>query len=406
VTDELGISGPVMSASTSKGTESAKAAARAVVESTSTRLVQLSRAIHDRPELCFKEHHAAGLVADVLAEADFAVEAGICDLPTALRARRGSGTLEVVLCAEYDALPGVGHACGHNLIAASSVGAALALAAVADDVGLTVTLLGTPAEEGGGGKVLLLERGAFAGAHAAMMVHPWHEDRLGVTCLAVDHLEVVYHGREAHASAAPHKGVNAADAFVVAQVGIGLLRQHLAPGDQVHGIVTKGGDAANVVPSETTGRFMVRALTLEALGVLHERVRHCFEAGALATGCELEMRLLSPTYSDYVADEPLLAAFRANADALGRRYTADDRGAARPTASTDMANVSRALPAIHPMIGLDAGGAAVHEPAFAEAAVGQSSERALLDAATAMAWTVIDAATTPELRAHLGAPEA
>lgn len=383
----------------------AKDAARSAVEAAAERLVQLSRAIHDRPELCFEEHHAAGLLADTLAEAGFAVETAICDLPTALRARRGSGPLEIVLCAEYDALPGVGHACGHNLIASSAVGAALGMAAVADDVGLTVTVLGTPAEEGGGGKVLLLERGAFDGAHAAMMVHPWHEDRLGARCLAVDHLEVTYRGREAHASAAPHKGVNAADALVVAQVAIGLLRQHLAPGDQVHGIVTKGGDAPNVVPKDTTGRFMVRAPTLEALEVLRGRIERCFEAGALATGSELDVRLLSPTYSDYVADEPLLAAWRANAEALGRHYDVDARGEPLPTISTDMANVSRALPAIHPLIGLDAAGAVIHEPAFADAAVSPSADRALLDAAVAMAWTAIDA-TTGDLRRHLEAPAA
>lgn len=384
----------------------AKEVARAAVEAAGDRLIRLSRAIHDDPELCFEEHHAADLVAEALGEGGFAVERGICDLPTALRAQRGDGSLHVVLCAEYDALPGVGHACGHNLIASSSVGAALGLAAVADDVGLQVTVLGTPAEEGGGGKVLLLERGAFEGAHAAMMVHPWHEDRLGATCLAVDHLEVAYRGREAHASAAPHKGVNAADALVVAQVAIGLLRQHLNPGDQVHGIVTKGGDAANVVPKETTARFMVRAPTLEALTVLRRRIERCFEAGAVATGCEFEVRLLSPTYSDYVADDALLRAWRANAELLGRRYSADERGDALPTISTDMANVSLALPSIHPLVGLDAGGAVIHEPAFAEVAVGASAEQAIVDAAVAMAWTAIDAATSPGLRRHLGAPDA
>lgn len=379
----------------------AKEAARRAVEAAAEQLVDLSRAIHDHPELCFEERTASQLVADTLERAGFDVEQGIHDLPTALRASAGSGGLRVVLCAEYDALPGVGHACGHNLIAASSVGAAIGMAAVADDVGLTVTLLGTPAEEGGGGKILLLERGAFVGAHAAMMVHPWHEDRLGAICLAVDHLEVRYHGREAHASAAPHKGINAADAFVVAQVAIGLLRQQLPAGDQVHGIVTKGGDAPNIVPKETIGRFMIRARTIEQLEILRGRVERCFEAGALATGCELEIELLSPTYSDYVADQPLLDAWRANAEALGRRYVADDRGDPVPTISTDMANVSRAVPAIHPLIGLDAGGAAIHEPAFADVAVGPSSERALLDAALAMAFTAIDAATTDGLRRHL-----
>jgi amidohydrolase len=379
----------------------AKDRARGVVESRRQELVALSRAIHDRPELCFEERAASALVAEALAGAGFAVDTGAFEIPTALAARAGSGPVSVVVCAEYDALPGVGHACGHNLIAAAAVGAGMALASVADEVGLSVTVLGTPAEEGGGGKVLMLERGAFEGAHAAMMVHPWHEDRLEATCLAVDHLEVRYTGREAHASAAPDKGINAADAFVVAQVAIGLLRQHLRPGDQVHGIVTKGGEAANIVPREARGRFMVRAPSLERLAALRPRIERCFEAGAMATGATMAIEELSPTYSEFVGDDGLLAAWRRNAEALGRRYEVDDAGTAPPTISTDMANVSLALPSIHPLVGVSSGGAVIHEPAFADAAVSPSAEQALVDGAVAMAWTAIDAASDPALRNRL-----
>ena len=379
----------------------AKQRAQAAIEEHLGELTALSRSLHDRPELCFEEHHAVREVARSLSDAGLSVQTGVYDLPTALRASGGSGPLSVVVCAEYDALPGVGHACGHNLIAAAAVGAAIGLATVAGEVGLEVTVLGTPAEEGGGGKALLLERGAFAGAHAAMMVHPWHEDRLCLQSLAVDHVEVRFLGREAHASAAPHKGVNAADAMVLSQVAIGLLRQQLAPGNQVHGIVTKGGDAANVIPKETVGRFMIRARTLEELDDLRPRVESCFGAGALATGCAVELVDLCPRYTDFVVDEPLLAAWRANAEALGRRYAADEGELPVPTASTDMANVSRALPTIHPLVGLDSHGAVVHEPAFAQAAVGPDAERALSDGAVAMAWTAIDAATDPVLRNHL-----
>ena len=379
----------------------AKAAAGAALDRYRPALVALSRAIHDDPELCFEEHHAAAALGRALEGAGLDVEMGVYDIPTALRATAGSGSLSVVVCAEYDALPSVGHACGHNLIAAAAAGTGIGLAAVADDLDLTVTVLGTPAEEGGGGKVLLLDRGAFEGAHAAMMVHPWHEDRLGAVCLAVDHIEVRYTGREAHASAAPHKGLNAADALVVAQVSIGLLRQHLPPGGQVHGIVTDGGEAPNIVPRHTAARFMIRARTVEDLDALRHRVVRCFEAGALATGCSLEVSDLSPRYSDYVADEALLAAYRANAEQLGRRFDADDTGSPVPTISTDMANVSKALPTIHPLIGLDSAGAVVHEPAFAAAALGPSAEQALIDGARAMAWTAIDAATVPALRRHL-----
>jgi len=372
-----------------------------VVDASRENLVSLSRDIHDDPETSFEEERAAARVASALSDAGLEVETGVCGLPTALSARAGSGPLSVFVCAEYDALHGVGHACGHNLIAAAAVGAGIALARIADDVGLTVTVLGTPAEEGGGGKILMLDRGGFEGAHAAMMVHPWPEDRLEGKCLAVDHFEVRYEGREAHASASPEQGRNAADALVVAQVAIGLLRQHLRPGDQVHGIVTKGGDAVNVVPKEAIGRFMARAATLDDLAVLRPRIASCFEAGALATGTELQTIELAPTYSQLVSDVGLLDSWRQNAEQLGRRYVADDEGLPLPTFSTDMANVSLAIPSIHPLVGIDARGAVNHQPEFAEACVGASAEEALVDGAIAMAWTAIDAATNAELRDRL-----
>lgn len=378
-----------------------KERARQAFEGRRPRLVALSRTLHDDPELSFAEHRSAERVAGELADAGLAVESGIHQLPTAFAATAGTGPLHVVVCAEYDALPGVGHACGHNLIAAAAVGAGVALAAVADDLGLSVTVLGTPAEEGGGGKVLLLERGAFDGAHVAMMVHPWPEDRLVANCLAVDHLRITYHGREAHASAAPERGVNAGDALVVAQVAIGLLRQHLVPGDQVHGIVDSGGQMPNIVPGSATGRWMLRSPTLAGLQALRPRVRHCFEAGALATGAELEVTALSPTYSHMEQDADLLRLWRANAEGLGRRYPADDAGITPPSLSTDMANVSLAVPTIHPMLGLDAGGAVNHQPAFADACVGPSAERALTDGALGMAFTGIDAALEGPLRRRL-----
>jgi amidohydrolase len=378
-----------------------KDAARKVVEGARDELVILSRQIHDNPELCFEETYASERVAESLAAGGFAVETGAYELPTAFEAKAGSGPLSIVICAEYDALPGIGHACGHNVIAASAVGAGLALARVADDIGLTVTVLGTPAEEGGGGKVFLLERGAFDNAHAAMMVHPWPEDLLEATCLAVDHMAIRYEGRDAHASASPDKGINAGDAFVVAQVAIGLIRQHLAPGNQVHGIVNKGGDAANIVPKEATGTWMIRARTIEDLAALRPRIEHCFEAGALATGSTLEIVDLSPTYSHFEGDDELLAKWRTNAEDLGRRYPADDPRRVLPTISTDMANVSLALPTIHPMIGVDAKGAVNHQPEFAAACVGPSAEQALFDGAVGMAWTTIDAATDPALRDRL-----
>lgn len=377
----------------------AKEAAASVVEGRHAELVRLSHDLHAHPELSFGEHRSVEAVASALEGFDVAL--GVCGLPTAFSARSGSGPLVVALCAEYDALPGVGHACGHNVIAATAVGAGRALAAVADEVGLTVLVLGTPAEEGGGGKILMLERGAFDGVHAAMMVHPWPAERLTGTCLAVSHFDTVFEGREAHASAAPWEGVNALDAMTLSQVAIGLLRQQLPPGDQVHGVVVEGGEAANVIPALVRGRFMCRSRTLGGVRRLDARVRACFEAGALATGSRVAFEEICPVYSHMESDHHLLQAYRANAERLGRHFHLDDEAVPPPTFSTDMANVSLAVPTIHPLIGVDAGGASNHQPAFAAACASPSADAAVRDGAISLAWTAIDAATRPELRDHL-----
>lgn len=377
----------------------AKSEALSVVDRRMADLVALSHDLNAHPETWFEEHRSAAAVAGMLE--GFDVTAGAYGMPTAFCARAGSGPLVVAVCAEYDALPDVGHACGHNVIAAAAVGAGLALAQVADETGLTVLVLGTPAEECGGGKILMLERGAFDGVHAAMMVHPWPNERLAGRCLAVSHFDVSFSGREAHASAAPWEGVNALDAMTVSQVAIGLLRQQLRPGDQVHGVVLEGGVAANVIPESVRGRFMCRTSTLAGLEQLDARVRACFDAGAHATGATVAYEELSPPYSHMQSDAELLAAYRSNAEALGRRFTLDDEGAPLPTFSTDMANVSLRVPTIHPLIAIESNGAVNHQHAFAAACVTPSADVAVHDAATAMAWTAIDAATTSDLRDHL-----
>jgi metal-dependent amidase/aminoacylase/carboxypeptidase family protein len=247
----------------------------------------------------------------------------------------------------------------------------------------------------------MLERGAFAGVHAAMMVHPWPSERLTAACLAVAHYDVHFSGREAHASAAPWQGVNAQDALTVAQVAIGLLRQQLPPGDQVHGVVRESSGAANVIPASISARYMVRSRTAEGLAALRPRVDACFEAGALATGCSLEYQELSPVYSHMEANPELLRVYRANAEALGRRFDADDAGAPLPTFSTDMANVSLAVPTIHPLIGIETHGAVNHQREFAAACITPSADAAVHDGAVALAWTAIDAASDPTLRTRL-----
>jgi amidohydrolase len=379
----------------------AKDGARERVKAAEARLLALSRRIHGTPELAFAEERAAGWLADALDEAGFRVERGICNLPTAFVARAGSGPLHVAVCAEYDALPDIGHACGHNLIAALSVGAGIALAHVADDVGLTVSIVGTPAEEAGGGKILLLERGAFAGVHAAMMVHPAPFDIAEPPTLAFGAFDAHYHGKASHASAAPELGVNAADALVVAQTAVGLLRQHIRPSDRVHGIVTRGGEAPNVVPAHTTASYYVRARKVADLDDIRTRVLRCFEAGALATGCTLRIEDASPTYAEVRHDGAMAALYRANAEALGRAFLEPRSGLSRFAGSTDMGNVSHAMPSIHPMIGLSSLPAVNHQPEFAAHCVGAEADRAVLDGALALAWTAIDLAGDDVLSARL-----
>jgi amidohydrolase len=380
---------------------SAKQSVESAVDAALDSLIELSHTIHAHPELSYEEERAARWTAAALADGGFTVSEGVGDLPTAFSAEFGSGPMVVAVCAEYDALPDVGHACGHNIIAASAVGAGLGLAAVADELGLTVRVVGTPAEEGGGGKILLLERGVFEGVHAAMMVHPWPTERLAATCLAVSHFDVHFTGKSAHASAAPWEGVNAADAMTIAQVSLGLLRQQLRPGNQVHGVVTEGGSAANIIPAAVSARYMVRALTLGDLEILEPRVRACFEAGSTATGARVRYEELAPVYSHMESDPGLLDAYRVNAESLGRRFTLDDERAALPTLSTDMANVSLAIPTIHPLIALDSGGAVNHQPEFAAACITPSADAALRDGALAMAWTAVDAAADGPLRDRL-----
>ena len=380
----------------------AKAAVKAEIDAAREHLVDLSHRIHGCPELAFEEHESSRWTADALSKGGFAVEMGVCELPTAFRARIGTGPLHVGICGEYDALPDIGHACGHNVLAATAVGAGLGLARVADEMGLTVSVLGTPAEEGGGGKIYMLDRGAFDGVHAAMMVHPSSSEMDRMVCLAVSHIDVHYHGKAAHASAWPEQGINAADAITIAQTSNGLLRQHIHQTDRIHGIVTKGGEAPNVVPSHTIAKFYIRAQTMSELRELEPRVRHCFEAGALATGCTLEIVDESPMYSEMITDQEMASLYRLNAEALGRVFPDIPEAVRQRTAgSTDMANVSLSIPTIHPMLGLDCFPAVNHQPEFTAACITAAADQAVTDGAIGMAWTAIDLASNPALTQRL-----
>ncbi|CAM5315544.1 MULTISPECIES: amidohydrolase [Streptomyces] len=373
-------------------------ALRARLDAVAGRLLHLARDLHAHPETAFNEHHAADALTTLLADAGLTVERGTAGLPTAFTATAGpSGAdLTVGLCLEYDALPDLGHACGHHLIAAAGAGAAIALAAVADDLGLRVKALGTPAEESGGGKVHLLRAGAFDDVSFAMMVHPGPADDFGGTSRASRGVQAEYRGRAAHAAIAPYDGVNAADACVIAQTALALLRQQLPDGVRMHGIVTHGGDRTNVIPALARVSWQLRADTLDELEALWPRVRACFEAGAVATGCELSLTEPAAAYADLRQDAWLGDTYARHVRALGRT----PEPAASIGASTDMGNVSHALPAIHPTIGLGCA-ARPHTAEFAAAAVGEQADRAVLDAALALARTAADLATDPAQRTRI-----
>lgn len=384
-------------------TTSAKAAAQERLRQAENRLLALSHRIHSSPELGFEEEKACAWLCDELSEAGFDVKRGVCDLPTAFTARAGNGPLHLAICAEYDALPEIGHACGHNMIAAMSAGAGIAAARVANDVGLTVSVIGTPAEEVGNasGKVLLLERGAFSGMHAAMMVHPAPVEVLEAHLIAASMFDVHYTGKEAHASAFPEMGINAADALTIAQTSIGLLRQHLRQTDRVHGITTHGGDAPNVVPAHTRARYLVRGENLAELEEVRAKVYRCFEAGALATGCKLEIRGGDKPYANVRYDHQISLIYKRNAEAAGRKFPELPAALSRLAASTDMGNVSYAIPSIHPMIGINSLPAGNHQPEFTAHCITAEADRAVIEGALAMAWTGIEMAGEAGMRRRL-----
>lgn len=361
-------------------------------------LVELSHAIHAEPELAFAEHRSCAKAQALVAERGFEITASAGGVDTAFRADFGSGPLVIGVCAEYDALPEIGHACGHNIIAASAVGTALALAEVADELGLTVVLLGTPAEESGGGKALMLQAGVFDDVAAAVMLHPGPADIAAARSLALSEVVVRYRGKESHAAVAPHLGVNAADAVTVAQVAIGVLRQQLAPGQLAHGIVTDGGQAVNVIPEHATLQYAMRAFELNSLRELEGRLFACLAAGALATGCEYEITRPAPGYAELKPDSWLADVCREEMRRLGRQPLAPEIETALPMGSTDMGNVTQVLPGIHPVIGLDAGGAMVHQRAFTAAAAGPSADRAVVEGAVMLARTVVRLAQSPDQR--------
>jgi amidohydrolase len=358
------------------------------VESQKQHLIRLSLNIHDNPELGFKEEKASAWLADYLEDSGFHAERGIAGLATAFQATYGQGSPRIALLAEYDALPKIGHGCGHNIIGVSAVGAAVASKFIIDQLGGSIVAMGTPGEEGLGGKIDMVKAGAFKEIDVAMLVHPNTRNIPNEEFLACSTLEVEFFGRPAHAAGHPDKGINALDAMILAFTSINSLRQHIRGDARIHGIITDGGEAPNIVPAHSAAVFLVRALDYDYLAELKDRVLNCFTGASTASGARLEYKWRDRTYAPMKNNMILAGLFKQNLESLGRQVEAFDPHFG--LGSSDMGNVSQVVPSIHATIAIAPPEALIHTPEFAAAAASQAGHKGLLDAAKAMAMTVAD----------------
>ncbi len=374
-------------------TEKLKAEVCGEIDAHCHQLSELSLKIHSNPELGFHEVKAATWLTHYLEENGFSIERGICELPTAFRGSYGQGKPAIAILAEYDALPKLGHACGHNLIAACAVGAGVASKPAIEQFGGSILVIGTPAEELYGGKAIMAEKGAFDNADMAMMVHPGGHDVATTQALACLTLEVEFFGKAAHAAARPEAGINALEAMLNSFSAINSLRQHIKDKARIHGIITDGGEAANIVPAHSAGTFLVRAEDDTYLDELKQKVLNCFIGAAMASGARLEYRWGDVRYAPLRNNLTLAQLFSQNMQSLGRKVQLSDPSKA--FGSTDMGNVSRIVPSIQPFVAIAS--EEVHSLQFASAAVSEAGIRGLLDAAKALAMTVVDLVANPEI---------
>ena len=379
-----------------------KARACNLIDSNAHTLVSVSHEIHDHPEQNYEEVFASELLTRTANGLDVPVELGAFDCATGFSGDVGTGPT-VCIMSEYDALPEIGHGCGHNIIAAAGLGAAIALASIAKDSGGRVRYMGTPAEEGGGGKILMARNGALEGVDLAMMVHPADADLATIDAIALQQLLVEYAGQESHAAAAPHLGRNALDAAVLGYMAVATLRQHIMPTERVHGIFLKSGEKPNIVPSEASTEWYVRSDNVTSLSALKPRVLAALESGAHACGCSVTHEWIGAAYADMVTNNTMGAMYAHNALRLGRTVTDPRIGGHRVVGSTDMGNVSHLVPSIHPMIASAPSGTSIHTKQFAQFARSPMADKAVLDGAKAMAMTAIDFWTSSERRSAVAA---
>jgi len=364
-------------------------------------LLEVSQFLHANPELAYEEHRAAERLTGVLERHGFAVAREVAGLATAFTARTGSGKPQIAFLAEYDALPGLGHACGHNIIGTASLGAALAVKTVLDRLPGEVLLVGCPAEEKGGGKIDLAAAGIFAGIDAAMLVHPSNRTEMVKLALGMREFSVEFFGKASHAAASPEKGINALDAAVLSYTGIGVLRQQVRSDARIHGIITHGGQAPNIIPDYAAVRFFVRALDLAYLDELSRRAVACFEAAAQATGCRVQITPATKDYHPYKPVYGLAELFQRNLESLGE--TVDQGPLDKELGSTDVGNVSQVVPTIQPMLKISPREVTCHMAAFAEAAGSERGQQAMLAAARALAMTAVDLLAEPGNLARVAA---
>jgi len=375
--------------------EKLKEKLRAELEIRRSELVRLSLNIHDNPELGFQEVKAASWLSNYLKSNGFSVERNIAGLPTAFRAVYGEGKPRIAVLAEYDALPGVGHGCGHNIIAASAVGAGVASKIVVDNLGGSIIVLGTPGEETFGGKIDMVKAGIFDDVDVAMMVHPSILNTAMERMLASSSLEVEFFGKAAHAAVQPSQGINALEAIILAFNSVNSLRQHIKEQGRIHGIITDGGEVPNVVPAHSAAKFTIRAPDYAYLEELQGKVLNCFKGASLASGARLEYRWGDKVYAPIKNNAALAQLFSDNLELTGRRLDVFDLQI--PFGSSDMGNVSQVVPSIHPMVAIASPKVSLHSPEFASAAASKAGHRGLLDAAKAMAMTVVDVIGRPEV---------
>lgn len=359
-------------------------------------LERISREIYAHPEIAYEERQAVGWLTALLREHGFEVEEGVANTPTAFVAtrRNGSGP-SIAFLSEYDALRGLGHGCGHNLIATASAGAGIALADALDRFPGRVQVIGTPAEEGGGGKIRLIRAGIFQEVDAAMMFHPDSRTQVLHWALAVSHMHFEFIGRAAHAAGDPEQGINALDAFVLAYNGISMLRQHIKEGARLHGFLKEGGTAPNIVPERTSGEFLIRARDEAYMQELVQKVKNIFQAAALATGCSVKLSFEEDAYSDLRNNMVLAKLFEENLRRLGIEPVENPPWA--NAGSTDMGNVTHVVPGLHPTLAIAPAEVPGHSKAFLEASGSLRGYQAMIDAAKALAMTGADLLTDPAL---------